>query len=71
MDEIKREYNALITRFKNAEKFFDSPYISQEEKESRVDSFREILYNLDRLSREINSSGKEMTEDEYFNGFRV
>lgn len=65
MDEIKKEYNALLKRYYKAEEYFDREDISNQEKEKFLDAFKEILKGLNYYLGEIGT----YTEKEILEGF--
>ncbi len=70
MDELKKKYNHLIQREKNAEKWFEREDISQEEKEKQLPNFKKIVFALEDLIKEFKKRGYEMTSEEITEGFK-
>jgi hypothetical protein len=63
--EMKKQYNALLTREKRAEKFFE--IATPEEVEKWIPEFNKIVEGLSALLGKI----PDMTQEEIFNGFKL
>ena len=63
ISEAKKEYNKLLKRFNNANKYFDRTDISQEEKEKFLPHFQQILRGLNYYLSKIEVySNQEVLE---------
>lgn len=80
--ELKKKYNAALTRNKNAEEYLKTHTVEQCEKEIEVkgvktgkttfDLFNEVVAELSLLAIEIESiTGMNMTHYEKLNGFNI
>lgn len=70
IDNLKTEYNKLLKREKNAEKFLNE-VANDEEAEKWTPLFMLITQKLSAMMIEFKkTTGREMTDDEVFNGFK-
>lgn len=61
--EAKKEYNILLSRFNNANKYFESKDIPNQEKEKFLDAFKEIIRGLNYyLGKIVIYTNKELLE---------
>lgn len=65
--ESRKEYNILLERFHNAEKYFDRQDIPYAEKEKHLGNFQAILKGLSHLLTKVGP----YTEREVMEGFHV
>jgi hypothetical protein len=72
LEKLKKKYNELLATEKKAEAFFDNPMESMERKEKWLPRFIEITRDLSLMMKKYRElTGKEMTEDEVFEGFGI
>lgn len=72
LEELKKKYNEVLATEKKAEAFFDNPLETMERKEKWLPRFIEITRELSLMMKKYRElTGKEMTEDEVFEGFRA
>lgn len=70
IDNLKTEYNKLLKREKNAEKFLNE-VATDEEAEKWTPLFIKITQGLSKLMIDFKkSAGREMTDSEVLNGFK-
>lgn len=67
---LKQDYNKLIARNKNAEKYFKTHTIAECEKQ--LELFNDVTRKLSLLKIQIEIvSGKKLTDFEVLNGFKM
>lgn len=72
LEELKKKYNKVLATEKKAEAFFDNPMETMERKEKWLPRFIEITRDLSLMMKKYRElTGKEMTEDEVFEGFGI
>lgn len=78
--KLKKKYNEGLVRNKNAEEYFKTHTIEECSKKFKVkntmmtafDVFNDVVKNLSELMFKIEDiTGKELTEHEKFNGFKL
>lgn len=68
IDTLKKEYNALLTRYKNGVKYIET---HKNELKKWEGELQKIIVNLDIKKQEIKFyCSYEMTEDEILEGFK-
>lgn len=65
--DCKKQYNELLSRYKNAEEYLDNPGIELSEREKHIPLALEIIGNMNKLLNQI----KTYTEHEVLNGFAL
>lgn len=71
--KLKKEYNNLLIRNDNGEKFLQSGAFllgSKEQQEHWIKGFQDITVRLSRLRYEVRAEGHEMTIKEILYGFK-
>lgn len=71
--QLKKEYNKLLMRNDNGEKFLQSGAFllgSKEQQEHWIKGFQDITIGLSRLRYEIREEGYEMNTKEILYGFK-
>ena len=82
LNELKKKYNEGLKRNLKAEEYLKAHTITECEKEIKIkgigikkntfDVFNEVVKNLSELMFKIEDiTGREMTDDEKFNGFSL
>ncbi|MFT9495848.1 hypothetical protein [Anaerosolibacter sp.] len=71
MDELKKKYNGLLKRYRNAEKWIDDPARTNEEIEKHYGNFVKVIGDLNICIKELKSSGVEMGTKEILEGFEL
>lgn len=68
---IKKEYNKLLRRAKQAEYYLNNVQAPEEKLNKWIKAFQEITVVLSFLMQRFKvAAGREMTEDEILNGFK-
>lgn len=69
MSVLKQQYNKVLEREKKAEEFFNKA--SSEDVDKWLPEYNKIICNLGTLALKIKKEyGKELTKDEYLEGFK-
>lgn len=64
--ELKRQYNQLLEREKQAEKYLDAPGRTEADYQKWLPEFQKILVGLNDLLKQIGT----FTSDEIIHGFK-
>lgn len=68
---IKKEYNKLLKRAKQAEHYLDSVQVPEDKLNKWIKAFQEITIVLSFLIQRFEvAAGRKMTDDEILNGFK-
>lgn len=70
MEQLKKTYNKLLTRYKRAEAWSTNPKTTLKEKEKYFQQFKGIVDSLNKTITELKTLGLEPTNDEILNGFK-
>ena len=73
LDQLKKEYNKLIIRNNNGEKFLESGAFllgSEEQQKHWINGFLEITVGLSKLKYRMMKCGYIMTKEEILKGFK-
>ena len=70
MRELKVEYNKLVKRLQNAEKFFEGCK-DPEERDKHMPLLKEILDESQRILNELTALGVDFTSDDVLEGFDI
>ena len=69
--QYKAAYNALITRQKKAEQYFNNNDLSIEERERHMPEFQSVMRRINEAITMLKEKGIPISEDEILNGFRT
>jgi hypothetical protein len=64
-----KQYNELVTRYNNAEKYFADVDVSTDDKIEQADNIKALITKMDIISKQIELTGHYMKEHEYMDGF--
>ena len=68
---LKQNYNKLLEKYRKAEAWFDDPCRLDSEITPKIlNAFHELLINLGKLLKVMDSQGIKYTEEETLNGFK-
>lgn len=71
-ESFKKEYNILLKRFKDAERWIDHPDRKMKDITEKIwNEYQDIIKGLSLLMQEMKKRGIKFTDDEIIGGFKA
>jgi len=70
IEDLKKKYTKLVQRVNKAEKWFNSPERTQQEKDKFIGEFNKILDQLVSITDELNQYGELKDSDTVLYGYK-
>ncbi|MBB6219021.1 hypothetical protein HNQ80_005199 [Anaerosolibacter carboniphilus] len=69
--EIKKKYNKLLRRYRNAERWIDDPERTKDEIDKHYGNFINIINGLNYYLGQLKKAGVDSSSKEILNGFEI